>query len=505
MKKFMNFASLILAILLTAASGYAQPYQDWRSKVDPLLLANLASSEAEFIVFLSEQADLSRTETLSTKLQKGNYVYQQLTEAAQRTQGPLVEILDKSGFRYQPFWIANMIWVHGDFGLLSTLAGRGEVAQIYANPHIKQQRPAVGGGLTSHQAVNSIEWNIAQVGAPEVWAYGYTGQGIVIGGQDTGYAWDHPALKEHYRGWEGGSADHNYNWHDAIHEIDDPGNPCPPDGSEPCDDNGHGTHTMGIMVGDDSAHSNQIGIAPGAKWIGCRNMDETVGSPATYAECYQWFLAPTDLNDLNPDPSKAPHVINNSWYCPESEGCTDPQVLLTVVENVRAAGILTVHAAGNSGPDCSTIDAPAAIYDASFTVGNTTSTGQISTSSSRGPVTVDGSGRLKPDVSAPGTSIRSSWLGGTYKQLSGTSMAAPHVAGLAALLLSARTELVGQVGELESLITSNAVPVAAPGAIACGGTPGDVYPNNISGWGRIDALGAFQEGWIEFFLPLVGR
>ncbi len=203
--------------------------------------------------------------------------------------------------------------------------------------------------------------------APDVWAQGFTGQGAVVGGQDTGYQWDHPALINQYRGWNGTTADHNYNWHDAIHSG---GGVCGANSPEPCDDSGHGTHTMGTMVGDDGA-GNQIGMAPGARWIGCRNMDQGNGTPATYSECYQWFIAPTDLNDLNPDPSKAPDVINNSWSCPLSEGCTDPNVLLADVEAVRAAGILTVHSAGNSGPTCSTVDTPAAIYDASFTVGAT--------------------------------------------------------------------------------------------------------------------------------------
>lgn len=122
-----------------------------------------------------------------------------------------------------------------------------------------------------------MEWNLQLVGADQVWALGATGQGVVIGGQDTGYDWDHPALIEQYRGWDGLSADHNYNWHDAIHSNSG-FNDCGADSPEPCDDNRHGTHTMGTMVGDDGA-GNQVGMAPGAEWIGCRNMDEGVGTP----------------------------------------------------------------------------------------------------------------------------------------------------------------------------------------------------------------------------------
>ena len=158
---------------------------------------------------------------------------------------------------------------------------------------------------------------------------------------------------------------------------------------------GHGTHTMGTMVGDDGA-GNQVGMAPGARWIGCRNMDQGNGTPTTYSECYQWFIAPTDLAGANPNPAMAPDVISNSWSCPASEGCTDPNVMLTVVDNVRAAGILSSHSAGNSGSACSTVNAPAGIYDSSYTVGSTTNSDAISSFSSRGPVTVDGSNRRSP-------------------------------------------------------------------------------------------------------------
>lgn len=475
----------------------------WQQKIDQELLDAPTDDGAEFLVILSEQADLSRAAELETKQEKGEFVFQQLNAVSKRSQAPLVDYLSREGVDFQPFWVANMIWVQGSVDLLNSLALRGDVAYIYSNPKVKLVDPLSNPEILQEQVVDAPEWNISKIHAPELWALGYQGQGITIGGQDTGYQWDHPALINQYRGWDGSSVDHNYNWHDAIHSSS--GNPCGSDSLEPCDDHhlGHGTHTMGTMVGQEADLSNQVGVAPGAKWIGCRNMDEGIGSPATYAECYQWFLAPTDLNDLNPDPSKAPHVINNSWSCPVHEGCTEPEVLQQVVEAVHTAGILTVHSAGNSGPACSSINTPAAIYDASFTVGNTDRYDQIAISSSRGPVTIDGSGRIKPDVSAPGTGIRSSIPGGGYGSLSGTSMAGPHVAGLAALLFSARSDLIGQVGDIEQLISASAVPVASNSL--CGGIPDSVYPNNSSGWGRVDALFALFQGEYEVFYPLVSR
>ena len=144
------------------------------------------------------------------------------------------------------------------------------------------------------------------------------------------------------------NADHNYNWHDSIHgPIGGQGqNPCGYDTQAPCDDHGHGTHTTGLAVGDDGA-GNQIGVAPGAKWIGCHNMDQGVGRPETYTECFQWFIAPTDLTGQNPDPTKRPHVMNNSWGCPTSELCA-PDSLQQIVENTTAAGIFVEVSAGNA-------------------------------------------------------------------------------------------------------------------------------------------------------------
>jgi uncharacterized repeat protein (TIGR01451 family) len=492
MRRPILLSLLILIIAAASAAGLAvsAQQQTWRDKVDPWVLETAAAGQpAEFLIFLSEQADLSAAARLESKTEKGAYVFSELTALAARTQAPLLAELTRLGVEHRPYWVANLIWARGSLSVIEALARRSDVARLSADPWVQLQAPE--GGVPA--GPEAIEWNILKVNADDVWAAGYTGQGAVIGGQDTGYDWDHPALKNQYRGWNGSSANHNYNWHDAIHENNPntpPGNPCGFNSPAPCDDDIHGTHTMGTMVGDDGA-GNQVGMAPGAKWIGCRNMEDGWGKPSTYIECYQWFLAPTDLNNQNPDPAKAPHVINNSWGCPPAEGCTDPNVMRTVVANLRQAGILSVHSAGNSGPACSTVSDPAAIYDESFSVGNTTSSDLISGSSSRGPVTIDGSGRLKPDISAPGSGIRSTIPGGGYTSLSGTSMAGPHVAGLVALLISAQPSLAGEIDLLESVIQQSALHLTTT-TQTCGGIPGTQVPNNTYGWGRIDALAAYQ-------------
>jgi uncharacterized repeat protein (TIGR01451 family) len=475
--------TLVAGLLLPALgrSGEARA-GDWLDKVDPWVLSAAdAEGGAEFLVFLREQASLREAALLASKEEKGELVSRTLRETAARTQAPVLSELKGLGAEFRPYWIANMVWVRGDLEVVRLMAERDDVLRVSANPSVPLQKLPPE-PPRDPEAPDAVEWGITKTGAPSAWALGIKGLGVVVGGQDTGYDWDHPALKGKYRGWNGSVASHDYNWHDAIHSG---GGVCGANSPVPCDDDEHGTHTMGTMVGDDGG-TNQIGMAPQAKWIGCRNMNQGNGTPATYSECFQWFVAPTNLAGLNPDPAKAPHVINNSWGCPPSEGCTDPLVLQTVVENTRAAGIVVVVSAGNSGSSCSSVSDPPAIYEASFSVGATDSSDGIASFSSRGPVTVDGSGRLKPDVSAPGVGVRSSVPGGGYASFSGTSMAGPHVTGHVALLLSARPQWKGQVGLVEDRIALSAVPRTS--AQTCGGVPGTEVPNNTFGWGRIDVL-----------------
>ncbi|HMA35787.1 MAG TPA: S8 family serine peptidase [Chloroflexia bacterium] len=487
----------VLAIALAAALPTAQPGVRASappapaSKVESKVLADTANGQStSAVILLADQADLSAAYTMTDQDARGWYVYTTLHSHAEQSQQPLRALLAARGLPYQAFWVANALITTLDRPLVDLLAARADVRAIESNATQRWiEDPAIADLHAAPAAATTIEYGVQNVNAPQVWAMGYTGQGIVVGNADTGMRWTHAALKPHYRGWNGTTADHNYNWHDAIHDATN--NPCGNNSQVPCDDNGHGTHTTGTTTGDDGS-GNQIGVAPGAKWIGCHNMDQGNGTPARYTECFQWFIAPTDLSGNNPDPTKRPHVINNSWECPASEGCA-ALTLQTIVDSTQAAGIFVEASAQNSGPGCSTVQNPPAIYASAFSTGAYDINNTLAGFSSRGPVTADGSNRLKPNISAPGVNNRSSYSTSdtSYANLSGTSMAGPHVVGVVALLWSARPQLARDITTTKTILQNTANPnVIVSPVQTCGGIPSSQIPNNSFGYGRVDALAA---------------
>ncbi len=450
-----------------------------------------------FLIIMEEQAELDFAAAIPEREARIQAVYDALTETAARTQSPIRAELEQRKLPYRPYYIINMLRVEGHTGQMRRFAALPGVAAVIRNPNVREYPNRIPFPMTGDTyPVDDLQDNLAAIAVDEAWALGVAGAGIVVAGQDTGYDWEHPALKIHYRGWDGANAQHDFNWHDSWDNT-----PVPFDGDE------HGTHTMGTILGDDGS-ANRTGVAPAAQWIGCRNMRRGVGNPASYIECMEFFLAPYPIAG---DPftegnvRMSPHVINNSWGCPTQEGCFS-DTLEPALAALRAAGIMMVVSAGNDGPACSTALTPPANSDAAYSVGATYNNGWATGFSSRGPV----NGRLKPDIAAPGSSVRSSVPGGGYGYADGTSMAGPHVAGLVALLWSANPALIGDIEATEALICRTATPrpvettcsIEAANAsgltglveepvCACGDVTGT--PNNVYGCGSINAGAAVRE------------
>jgi len=477
----MPLTTMLPALVLVAAlHGDA--------KIAPWLLDRFTVERDESFILLFDDPESfdAALDAAAHGPARGRGVYQALAGRARAAQVGVREELREAGIPFRPLYLVNGLAVRGNLGLVRKLAAHGEIARIVGDPVVRGiEADVLAPALVTPAA--GPELGVLQIEADKVWTLdGKRGEGVVVASGDTGVEWTHRALKEKYRGWNGVTADHNFNWFDAIEDLD-----------APLDDNNHGSHTTGTMVGDDGV-GNQIGVAPGAKWIACRNMDLGNGQPSTYIACNQFFLAPFPHGgdpETDGDPAKAPNIVNNSWECPPSEGC-DPFVLRASFAALRAAGILAVGGAGNSGPACSTVATPPAIYDdETFVVGATDMSIFLASFSSRGPVTIDGSGRLRPDVVAPGVLVRSSVRGGFYSHLSGTSMASPHAAGTAALLYSVKPQLKGLVATTRCLMSQSArAIVQLSTAQTCGGTSAFDRPNNLFGYGLIDAYDAIHLG-----------
>jgi subtilisin family serine protease len=459
---------------LTAGPGaWAAPPQPANSaSVDgtkPVRTAEVAESE-RWVVEFEARADVSGATRLDDKRARGRYVRDRLVATASRSQGPALDLVeDTAGASAQSYWLRNVLVVDGDADLAAELAQLDGVREVRPERIFPLVDP-VPLEEAIEVAAGDPAWGVGRIGAPAAWEQGVVGAGIVVANIDTGVDVTHPALVEQYRGNLGaGGFVHDYNWWD-------PTGIC---GSEPCDNAGHGTHTMGTIVGGDGLgpFEPDIGVAPGARWIAAKGCEDFWCSEEALLSSGQFVLAPTALDGTAPDPGRAPHIVSNSW----GGGPGDP-FYLDVVQAWRAAGIIPVFSSGNPGPACREGGSPADYLDA-VSVGATDADDEIAEFSGRGPSAY---GKINPDVTAPGVDVTSSLPGGGYEAWSGTSMAAPHVAGTFALMLSAEPDLIGDIGTTVDLLRETAVGIED---LSCGGSD-DGVPNNVYGYGRIDAATA---------------
>ncbi len=394
-----------------------------------------------------DKAKLQKATPAKTKSLKRNTIVSELKATAKETQFDVLAFLEeqvKAGKAkdVHSYYIVNAIAVTATQEVMEKAAAFLEVEKILPNETRQLFVPEKSAGTAVQEpaaGTNSIEWNIDRVGAPAVWEMGIDGSGVVIGSIDTGVQWDHPALKEKYRGYNPatGQADNTYSWFDATSGQ-----------TTPYDDHGHGTHTTGTMVGSEPNGSNIIGVAPGAKWIAVKAFTPDGGTDADLLEAGEWMMAPGG----NPD--KAPDVINNSW----GGGPGLDEWYRPMVQAWRAAEIFPEFSAGNT--NLGNLGGPGSVanpanYPEAVATGATDINNKLGGFSLLGPSPY---GEIKPELSAPGVNIRSAVPGGSYEGgWNGTSMAGPHVSAAIALLKQANSSLT--VDDLERILQTTAIPL----------------------------------------------
>jgi uncharacterized repeat protein (TIGR01451 family) len=482
---------------VTAASPATTSVQTPFSVDDAVAEAlQMPGATADFFIWMRDRADLSRAPQIPGKEDRRQFVFEALTQTADRAQAAIRRYLEGRGLDYEVFWINNAILVRGgDQAVVEAMRARNDVARIrgvYTRMHVPDPEQLAVVTPEQDSPASNPTWNIEIVNAPQVWdQLGVTGAGTVVANIDTGVRYTHEALVGSYRGNLGnGTYNHNYNWGALDGSAPTACSTAP---YAPCDWSGHGTHTMGIMAGGDGDGplTMDIGMAPGAQWMACLGCDlpsENACSDEALTGCAQWVIAPLDLDGLNPDPALAPDVVNNSWG---GEGGDD--WYYSFVEAWHAADIIPTFSAGNAGPTCSTLSSPGD-YANVLGMAGTDSSDLNYTGSSRGPGLGTGIFPLqKPDLAAPAEGVVSAagWWDTYYTTLSGTSMAAPHMAGLAALMRSVDPGISFEQVRDIAQATAMTETLDIKNGSWCG--TGPAFPNYVFGYGRIDALVAVSE------------
>ena len=494
-KLYQTFAILLVVGMLFSmvapSAALAKPQEPQASiLVAPEVLADMETNgSASYWIDFKAEADLSAAYDMGWS-ERGWYVYNTLSATAKESQANVAAYLTGANVEYQSYWIKNTILVKSsNLNTLNGLLNFNEIKAITPRHTFILYEPDTTAAVVDN-GVKAVEPNLTHVNADDVWAMGYDGTGLVIANIDTGVRYSHQALVGQYRGNNGGTFDHNYNWF----------NPDDPTDDEPRDGHGHGTHTMGTMVGDDGG-SNQIGIAPGAEWMACAGCPDGGCTDTALLGCAEFIAAPTDLTGANENPDMRPNAVNNSWGdC----GQTYDDWYASSIDAWLAAGVYPIFSNGNSSncgysspPGLNTVGNPARSGNVTGVGSSGEQNGQYANHSNWGPTDnldtvnpVTGFEMMKPQVIAPGVSIRSSTPGSDTEYQdgwTGTSMSAPHVTGLVALIWQAAPCLVGDYATTETLMEQTAVDLTYDDGSPL--TPTN-FPNFATGWGEIDALAA---------------
>ena len=507
----MNFASKLTFyfLLLPALAGHAASLsQKQQSSIAPGLAAqiDLGDDRDEYDVLVrlvDHDSSPGRLNSLAASSVRLHDRYQIVGGALRSAASADIPAVSGQSMVVRRFWITNAVEMRVDREALLELAERDDVVMVAPNVSIELLDPiSVADAVSASAGAGS---NLQVIGARALWMRGLTGMGRLVASIDTGVEGVHPALANSWRGKRG---DTSASWFDPLN------------GSVPIDNSGHGTHVMGIMVGRDGADT--IGLAPDAEWICAAVVDRGRSLSATFADilaALQWVVDP----DGNPQTmDDVPDVVCNSWGVSQQIINPCDQLFFEAIDNVESMGVVCVFAAGNEGPYSMSIRNPAdraTSPTASFSVGAVDANVAdfpVPGFSSRGPSACDGLAK-KPEIAAPGVSIRSAYKGQTYKLINGTSMAAPHVAAAVALLRQYNPELTPE--QIKTALLSTAQDIGTPGEDNASGSglidleaalaslPSANYPVVTTGLVTVDAQGdgvpALGES-VELVVPVSG-
>ncbi len=433
--------NIFIGLLLFVNLLLAQDYDPYKLTSDlQTVIANNPDTRHRVFLLMEEQVDFVRLKenfkNNNTSLaNRSATVIAMLKENSTRTQRDMLNFLENNpgvnSESIRSFWVSNALFAEVTTEVLKELTLRPDLQLIEAEKPVK----AIGYERTMGPFLQpeGIETGLRAINAPAMWELGYTGYGLTALIMDTGTSPHHPALRNNYLGL-----------YKPLEEV------WSGIGDEPFDCDDHGTHVAGTVLGLDRLNNDTIGVAFNGMWtaappIGCGFQSTNLG----VIETYEWSLDP----DNNPATNDAPSVINNSWgFGGESNGEECNSIFSSTFEALEAAGIANVFAAGNDGPGVQTLLAPQNInvnlvncFTVAALQGNNPNL-PAADFSSRGPSICGGTESLliKPEVSAPGVSVRSSVANGFYDNFSGTSMASPHVAGAVLLLREAFPMLTGE-------------------------------------------------------------